>query len=86
MITISFVALAANTATILVLRRAKSPEAHFQASWIFTANDIKANVLVIASAIVVALTGNAAADLVAGAVIFVIVANGARRILKLART
>ena len=86
MITISLVALAGNTATILVLRRAKSPEAHFQASWIFTANDIKVNALVIVSAIIVALTGNAAADLVVGAAIFVIVANGARRILTIART
>jgi Co/Zn/Cd efflux system component len=86
MVAVSLVALAGNTVTILVLRRAKSPEAHFQASWIFTANDIKVNALVIASAIIVALTGNATADLVVGAAIFAIVANGARRILRLARS
>ena len=86
MVAVSLVALAGNTVTILVLRRAKSPEAHFQASWIFTANDIKVNALVIASAIIVALTGNATADLLVGAAIFAIVANGARRILRLARS
>jgi Co/Zn/Cd efflux system component len=85
MIIVSLLALAANTATLVILRRVKSPEAHFQASWIFTANDLKANTLVIVSAVVVMVTGNAVADLIAGAIIFVIVANGARRILKLAR-
>lgn len=85
MILVSLVALAGNVVTLLVLRRAKSPEAHFQASWIFTANDIKINTLVIVSAIVVAVTNNPTADLVAGAAVFVIVGNGARRILKLAR-
>ena len=85
MITVSLLALTANAATLVILRRAKTPEAHFQASWIFTANDIKANGLVILSAVVVIVTENPAADLVAGAIIFIIVANGARRILKLAR-
>ena len=84
MIIVSLIALAGNVATMLILRKAKSPEAHFQASWIFTANDIKVNGLVIISAIIVALTNNATADLIAGAAIFIIVANGARRILKLA--
>lgn len=85
MIVVSVIALSGNAATMWILRRARSPEAHFQASWIFTANDIKANGLVIISAIIVAITNNPAADLVAGAAIFIIVANGARRILKLAR-
>ena len=85
MVVVSLVALAGNIATLLILKRAKSPEAHFQASWIFTANDIKVNTLVIVAAIVVAITNNPSADLVAGAAIFIIVANGARRILALAR-
>lgn len=85
MIIVSTLALAANVATLLVLRTARSNEAHIQASWIFTSNDIKANALVIVAAIVVWLTGRGTADLVAGALIFVIVANGARRILQLSR-
>lgn len=85
MIVVSVLALVANVVTLVILRKAKSPEAHFQASWIFTANDIKVNALVIASAVIVALTGSAIPDLLAGAGIFVIVANGARRILRLVR-
>lgn len=84
MIVVSLVALSGNVVTILILRRANNSEAHFQASWIFTANDIKVNGVVIVSAVIVAATNNPTADLIAGAAIFIIVANGARRILKLA--
>ena len=84
MIVVSLLALAGNVATLVVLRRVRSSEAHFQASWIFTANDIKVNALVIAAAIVVAFTDSSAPDLIAGAIIFTIVANGARRIQRLA--
>lgn len=85
MIVLSLLALAGNIATLVVLRRVRSGEAHLQASWIFTANDVKVNALVIAAAIGVALTDSATPDLVAGAVVFVVVANGARRILGLSR-
>ena len=84
MIVVSLLALAGNVATLVVLRRVRSGEAHFQASWIFTANDIKVNALVVAAAIAVAVTDSSTPDLVAGAIIFTIVANGVRRILKLA--
>ena len=85
MIVVSLLALAGNVATLVVLRRVSSNEAHFQASWIFTANDIKVNGLVIAAAIGVALTDSAIPDLAAGAIIFAVVANGARRILRISR-
>ncbi|MAQ93502.1 MAG: cation transporter [Rhodothermaceae bacterium] len=88
MIVVASLTLLGNVATLLVLRRARggSPgEAHVEASWIFTSNDVKVNGLVIASALVVWATGSAAPDLIAGALIFVVVANGARRILALSR-
>ena len=85
MIVISLLALAGNTAVLVLLHRVRSGEAHLQASWIFTANDIKVNVLVIAAAIGVALTDSAVPDLVAGGIIFAVVANGARRILSISR-
>ena len=85
MITISLLALAGNAAVLVVLQRVRSGEAHLQASWIFTANDIKVNALVIAAAIGVALTDSAVPDLIAGGIIFVVVANGARRILTISR-
>ena len=84
MIALAALALAGNIATIVVLHRIKTDEAHLQASWIFTANDIKVNALVIAAALAVLLTDSAIPDLAAGAIIFAIVANGARRIIQLA--
>lgn len=85
MVVMSLLALAGNVATIVALHRVRSSEAHIQASWIFTANDIKVNLLVIVAAAAVAVTDSAAPDLITGAVIFVIVANGARRILAISR-
>lgn len=85
MLLISVLALAANIAVLLVLRRARDPGVHMQAAWIFTSNDVKANTLVIVAALAVAATESAIPDLVVGALIFVIVANGARRILRLSR-
>ena len=88
MIVVAALALVGNVATLLVLRKARGEgeaEAHVEASWIFTSNDIKVNGLVIASALVVWATASPIPDLVAGALIFVVVANGARRILALSR-
>ena len=83
MVVLSVLALIGNAVTLVLLHRVRSDETHMQASWIFTANDIKVNALVILAAIGVALTNSAVPDLVAGAIVFVIVANGARRILKI---
>ncbi len=85
MIALSLLALAGNIATLAILQRVRTGEAHLEASWIFTANDIKVNALVIAAAGIVAATDSALPDLLAGAFIFVIVANGARRILTISR-
>ena len=85
MAVVAALALMGNVATLLVLHRIRTGEAHMQASWIFTANDIKVNSLVILAAIAVAVTESAVPDLLAGAVIFLVVANGARRILRLSR-
>lgn len=83
MIVVSLLALAGNIVTLVLLRRVRSGEAHLEASWIFTSNDIKVNALVIVAAVVVATTGSAVPDLLAGGLIFIIVANGARRILRI---
>jgi Co/Zn/Cd efflux system component/copper chaperone CopZ len=86
MVVVAAAALVANVVTLLVLRRARGEAAHLQAAWIFTSNDVKVNALVIVAALLVSATGSGAPDLVAGAVIFVIVANGARRIIRLGRS
>lgn len=83
MVVLSVLALIGNAVTLVLLHRVRSDETHMQASWIFTANDIKVNGLVILAAAGVALTNSAVPDLVVGATVFVVVANGARRILKI---
>lgn len=85
MVTVSLIALAANVATLLILRRTTRGEAHIEASWIFTSNDIKVNALVIVAGLLVWWSSSQVPDLLAGLLIFSIVANGSRRILALAR-
>ena len=85
MVVVAALALVGNGATLLILRGARRGEAHVEASWIFTSNDIKVNALVIVSALVVWATASRVPDLLAGAFIFLIVARGARQILALSR-
>ena len=83
MIVVAALALVGNVATLVILSRARRGEAHVEASWIFTSNDIKVNGLVIASGLLVWATASRIPDLLAGALIFLIVARGARQILAL---
>ena len=85
MIGISLLALAGNVASLYVLRRTRSREAHIQASQIFTSNDVIVNLGVILAGVLVYFTASSVPDLVIGAIVFVLVASGAFRILKLAR-
>ena len=54
-----------------------------KASWVFSANDVIANLGVILAGILVAWTGSRYPDLAIGLVIGVIVMTGALRILRL---
>ena len=85
MIVVATLALVGNVATLLLLAKTRREEAHMQASWIFTSNDIKVNLLVIVSGVLVFFMASRIPDLIAGAIIFVIVARGARQILALSR-
>ncbi|MAZ87352.1 MAG: cation transporter [Cellvibrionaceae bacterium] len=83
MICFGMVALAANTACLLLIAKKKDSGAHMKASWIFSANDVIANLGVILAGVLVALTGSRYPDLVIGLLIGLVVLNGARKILKL---
>jgi Co/Zn/Cd efflux system component len=63
----------------------KSKEAHMQASMIFTSNDVIINSGVIIAGLLVNWLNSSYSDLIIGAIVFVIVARGAYRILKLAK-
>lgn len=85
MMGVSVVALLANWASLLVLRRAKSQEVHIQASQIFTSNDMMANLGVIVAGLLVVLLDSRLPDLVIGVAVFALVLRGAIRILLISR-
>lgn len=85
MIIISFFALVGNTVSLFILERSKSKEAHIQASMIFTSNDMIANSGVIIAGIFVYFIKSRIPDLIIGAIVFFIVANGALKIIKLSK-
>jgi hypothetical protein len=77
------IALVANIACLLLIFKSRNDGAHMKASWIFSANDVLANIGVIVAGSLVAVTGSQIPDLVIGLIIGLIVLNGARRILSL---
>ena len=85
MIIVSLLALIANSVCLYLLQKAKSQEAHMQASMIFTSNDVIINIGVIAAAIMVNLFDSNKPDLIIGGIVFVLVIRGARRILALSK-
>lgn len=77
------VALAANVACLVLISKKRDAGAHMQASFIFSSNDVIANVGVIVAGGLVAWTGSPYPDLLIGFMVGLVVLNGARRILKL---
>lgn len=84
MMGVAAAALAANATCLWLLAGHRSGGAHMKASWIFTTNDVVANIGVIVGGLLVRSTGSPVPDLVIGAVIGVLVLNGARRIIGMA--
>lgn len=83
MVIVSVLALLANTASLYLLQKSKSSEAHMRAGMIFTSNDIIINAGVIVAALLVKLSSSALPDLLVGAVVFAIVIKGAFKIFRL---
>lgn len=83
MMSFGLVALVANVTCLLLIAKSRDSGAHMKASWIFSANDVIANLGVILAGGLVAWTGSRYPDLVIGLIIGLIVLNGARRILQL---
>ena len=85
MIIISILALVGNLVSLWLINKAKSKEAHMQASAIFTSNDIIVNAGVITAGVLVYFLDNRWPDLLIGAIVFAFVLKGALRILKLSK-
>ena len=85
MIIISIFALIGNGLCLYLLQKSKSREAHMRASMIFTSNDVIVNVGVIIAGGLVFLTKSGYPDLIVGSLVFILVARGAMKILKLSK-
>jgi cation diffusion facilitator family transporter len=85
MIIVAAIALIANAICLRVVARHRDAGVHMRASYIFSQNDVLANVAVIASGVLVAATGAQLWDLVVGAGIGLLVLSGGFRILREAR-
>ena len=82
---VAVAALVANVTTMWLLARHRQGGPHMKASWIFTTNDVIANMGVIVAAGLVTLTGSSVPDLIVGTAIALVVMSGAIRILRLGR-
>ncbi|MCE2611765.1 cation transporter [Flavobacteriaceae bacterium D16] len=84
MIVVSAFALIANGICLYLLQKSKSKEeAHMKASMIFTSNDVIINLGVIVAGLMVNWLNSNKPDLIIGTIVFILVIQGARRILRL---
>lgn len=83
MIVVAAVALAANTLCLFLLSKHRDGEVHMKASWIFSTNDVIANLgVIVAGGLVWGIQANWP-DLIVGLIIAAIVLRGGIRILNL---
>ncbi len=82
MIVVGLIALAANSACLLLIHKHRHGEVHMRASWIFSRNDVIANAGVIGGGLLVGYLGSSWPDLVIGLMIAVIVVRGGIHIIK----
>lgn len=82
MIIIGIVALIANLICLSLISKHKQGEIHMRASWIFSKNDVLANVGIIISGSLVYLLDSRFPDLIIGMIISIIVIHGGIIIIK----
>lgn len=85
MMGMGFIALIANLTCLILIARHREAEVHMRASWIFSKNDVIANLGVIIAGGLVALTGSRLPDLVIGLLVALVVVRGGILILQDAR-
>ena len=81
MMAVGATALAANVSCLLLLAKHRKGGIHMRASWIFSTNDVIANIGVIASGALVMYFGSRIPDLLVGAIVSSLVVFGGYRIL-----
>ena len=81
MIGVGMVALVANVICLILIRKHNNDEVHMRASWIFSANDVIANLGVVIAGILVMVLKQRWPDIVIGSIISMLILRGAYRIL-----
>ena len=82
MMAVGLVALIANTLCLVLIYKHRQGDAHMRASWIFSKNDVIANLGVIGGGLLVSYTGSSYPDLIIGLIIAAIVIRGGIYIIK----
>jgi len=82
MISVGMVALVANVICLILISKHKEGEVHMRASWIFSKNDVIANLGIIISGGFVYLLDSRFPDLIIGMIISIIVIRGGIHIIK----
>ena len=82
MIAIGIVALIANTICLMLISKHKESEVHMRASWIFSRNDVIANLGIIIGGALIYFSGSRLPDLIVGIAITIIVIRGGIFIVK----
>ena len=85
MMGVGSIALIANVSCLILIAKHREGGVHMRASWIFSTNDVIANIGVILSGALVMYYGSNYPDLIIGTVISVIVLRGGFHILREAR-
>lgn len=82
MISIGIMSLLANLICLLLISKYRHNDVHMRASWIFSKNDVIANVGIIISGGLVYLLNSRIPDLIIGMIISIIVINGGLHIIR----
>ena len=81
-IVVGVAALLANIICLVLISKHRDGGVHMRASWIFSTNDVIANLGVIVSGMLVAIIGSRLPDLIVGTIISLIVVRGGIKILQ----
>ncbi|MCK5189507.1 MAG: cation transporter [Methylococcales bacterium] len=81
MISVGVIALVANSICLYLISKHKDGEIHMRASFIFSKNDVIANIGIILSGVLVWVLGNRYPDLIIGFIIAVVILRGGFQIL-----
>ena len=82
MMAVGIVALFANMLCLVLIYKHRQGEVHMRASWIFSKNDVIANLGIIGGGLLVSFTGSSYPDLIIGIIISAIVIRGGVNIIK----